>query len=326
MKAIQATEFGKPWETAKVVDVVEREPGPGEVSITVEAAPINPSDLLMMRGFYGVRPALPAVFGTEGVGRVASVGAGVGHLKTGDRVLVPYETAAYAERAVGPATWLFPLPEDTDVLQLAMLGVNPPTAYLMLKEFVALQPGEWVIQNAANSSVGRAVIAVARSLGLKTVNVVRREEALRDLEAIGGDVALIDGPDLGKRVAAATGKARIRLGLEAIGGAATPSLMSALAPGATVVNYAGLSAQPGLAPQPDIIFREQSIRGFWLAPWFRRAKPEQIANMYRELLPLVASGKIRAPVERTYALDKAAEALSLAARAKAKVLFTPLAA
>jgi len=326
MKAIQISEFGTPWEMAKVVDVPEREPGPGEVAIAVEAAPINPSDLLMMRGFYGVRPALPAVFGTEGVGRVTTVGEGVEHLKPGDRVLVPYETAAYAERTVGPAAWLFPLPDDADVLQLAMLGVNPPTAYLMLKEYVALQPGEWVIQNAANSGVGRAVIAIAKSIGLKSVNVVRREEALQDIEAAGGDIALVDGPDLGRRVVAATGKAKIRLGLEAVGGAATSSLMSALAPGATVVNYARLSAQPAHAPQPNIIFRDQSIRGFWLAPWFRRTKPERIASMYRELLPLLTSGAIRAPVERTFGLDGAAEALSLAARAKAKVLFMPRAA
>src|SRR6202023_226515 len=133
------------------------------------------SDLLMISGRYGYRPKLPSVMGTEGVGRVIAVGNRVKHLKPGDRTLVPYPAPAWAERIKADASALRPLPGG-DVHQFAMLGINPPTAYLILTDFVSLPSGSWVIQNSANSAVGRALIPIAKSLGLKTVDVVRRDE------------------------------------------------------------------------------------------------------------------------------------------------------
>jgi NADPH:quinone reductase-like Zn-dependent oxidoreductase len=322
MKAIQVSEFGRPAEVARLTEIAEPgRPGAGEVTLEVEAAPINPSDLLMMRGFYGVRPALPAVFGTEGVAKVIDLGAGVEHLKVGDIVLVPYQTPSWQERLNVGAKALFALPAEADRLQLAMFGINPATAHLMLTSFVTLRPGDWVVQNAANSGVGRAVIAIAKQIGLRTVNIVRREELVEELQALGGDVVLSDGKDLAKRAAQATERARIALGLEAVGGESTLSLMSCLAPGAKVVNYAGMSAQPAQAAQPNIIFKRQSIEGFWLVNWFQDAKPEEVSALYRQLLPLLLSGGIHVPIEATYALADFGEALAHASKAKAKVLF-----
>src|SRR6266850_1624268 len=175
MKAIQIEAFGNPAEVLKLVDIPDvGAPSEGEVVIALEASPINMSDLLMISGRYGYRPKLPSVMGTEGVGRVIAVGGGVKHLKQGDRTLVPYPTPAWAERVKANASQLRPLPGG-DVHQLAMLGINPPTAYLMLTDFVSLPSGSWVIQNSANSGVGRALIPIAKSLGLKTVNVVPRD-------------------------------------------------------------------------------------------------------------------------------------------------------
>src|SRR3982074_3450041 len=194
MKAIQIEAFGNPAEVMKLVDVPDvgtlRE---GEVVIALEASPINMSDLMMISGRYGYRPNLPSVMGSEGVGRVIAVGGGVRHLKHGDRTLVPYPAPAWAERIKANASQLRPLPGG-DVHQLAMLGINPPTAYLMLTDFVSLPSGSWVIQNGANSGVGRALIPIAKSLGLKTVNVVRRDDVVAEVKAIGGDVVLLDGP------------------------------------------------------------------------------------------------------------------------------------
>jgi len=92
-----------------------------------------------------------------------------------------------------------------------MMGVNPPTAYLLLTDIVTLPHGSWVIQNGANSGVGRATTAIAKSLGLRTVNVVRRAEVIEEMKALGGDVVLVDGPDLAKRIPADTGNAPITL-------------------------------------------------------------------------------------------------------------------
>src|SRR6202040_2948563 len=140
--------------------------------------------------------------------RVIAVGSGVKHLKEGDRTLVPFLHPAWAERVKPNALWLRPLPPG-DVHQFAMMGVNPPTAYLLLTDIVKLPRGSWVIQNGANSGVGRATVAIAKSLGLRTVNVVRRDEVVAEMKALGGDVVLVDGPDLAKRVAAETANAPI---------------------------------------------------------------------------------------------------------------------
>ncbi|MDB6018970.1 MAG: alcohol dehydrogenase, partial [Pedosphaera sp.] len=166
MRAVQLTAYGNPVEALKYVDVPEPEaPGPNQVLIGVEFSPINPNDLLLANGIYALRPALPTVIGNEGVGRVLDVGPGVQKVKLGDRVLAPLSSFTWRERMVISADGLFALPRDTDPRQLSMLTINPPTAALLLSEYVDLKPGEWVVQNAANSGVGRWVIAFAKTRG-----------------------------------------------------------------------------------------------------------------------------------------------------------------
>ncbi|MBV8415158.1 MAG: alcohol dehydrogenase catalytic domain-containing protein, partial [Verrucomicrobia bacterium] len=196
MKSIQLTGYGKPHEVVKLIDVQDvGTPGPDEIIIDVEAAPIEPSDLYMIAGVYGNLPPLPHILGIQGVGRVAAKGRSVKHLKEGDRTMTPLFVPSWVDRVKTTASYLRPLPEG-DVNQLAMLGINPATAYLLVTEYVQLKPGEWLLQNAANSSVGRAVIAIAKARGIKTVNIVRRAELIDEIKALGGDVVLVDGPDL----------------------------------------------------------------------------------------------------------------------------------
>src|SRR5882757_4569572 len=280
MKAIEIEAFGNPAEVLKVVDIPDvGTPAEGEVVIALEASPINMSDLLMIAGHYGYRPKLPSVMGTEGVGRVIAVGGGVKHLKQGDRTLVPYPAPAWAERIKADASQLRPLPGG-EVHQLAMLGINPPTAYLMLTDFVSLPSGSWVIQNSANSGVGRALIPIAKSLGLKTVNVVRRDDVVAEIKAIGGDVVLVDGPDLAKRVAAETGNAAIALAVDGVADTSTTGLLGCLADKGVHVFYSAISGKPLVAPAQPLIFRDISIRGFWLANWFNTATPDKITEIY----------------------------------------------
>lgn len=323
MKAIQIEAFGNPAEVMKLVDVPDvGDPAAGEVVIALEASPINMSDLLMISGRYGYRPNLPAIVGTEGVGRVTAVGSGVKHLKAGDRTIIPYPSAAWAERIKADARPLRPLGAG-DVNQLAMLGINPATAWLLLAEYVALQPGSWVIQNSANSGVGRALIGIAKSLGVKTVNIVRREDVVAEIKAIGGDVVLVDGPDLAKRVAAETGKAGIALAVDGVADTSTAGLLGCLADKGVHVFYSAISGKPLVAPAQPLIFRDVSIRGFWLANWFKTATPDKITEMYDRLTPLVASGAIRSPIAGTYSFGQIAEAVAVASKNRGKALFTP---
>src|ERR1700736_5247703 len=253
MRAVQLTAYGNPVEGLKYVDIPAPDaPGPNQVLIAVEFSPINPSDLMLAQGIYALRPALPTVIGNEGVGRVLAVGPGVGNVKVGDRVLAPLSSFTWRERMVISADGLFALPPDADPQQLAMLAINPPTAALLLSEYVTLKPGEWVVQNAANSGVGRWVIAFAKTRGLKTINIVRRPELVAELDAIGGDVVVVDSPEVSEEIKAAVGHAELRLGLDGVSGPATGVLASTLSPNRTLVSFAAMSLGPLSISPPEV--------------------------------------------------------------------------
>src|ERR1700761_6526246 len=166
MQAIQLQACGTAADAVKLVDVPDvGAPGPDEVVIAVEASPINGTDHLIIAGRYGYLPPLPSILGVEGVGRVAAIGRNVKHLKEGDRTLMPLLHPAWVERTKADASWVWPL-QNADVAQLSMLGINPATAYLLLTDIVPLKRGDWVIQNGANSAVGRPVIAIPKTLGV----------------------------------------------------------------------------------------------------------------------------------------------------------------
>lgn len=311
-----------------VIDCVERAtpaPGAGEALLEMLAAPINPSDVLTLTGQYGALPPLPAVGGNEGVARVAALGAGVTNVAVGDVVLMPVATGTWTTHTVTPAATLLRLPPGGDALQLAMLTVNPPTASLLLSEFVSLEAGDWVIQNAANSGVGEYVIQLARARGLRTVNVVRRAEAVAPLEALGADVVLLDGPDLAQRIAAATGRAAIRLALDAVGGGATDRLAQSVAVGGTVVNYGALSGEACRIAPGALVFRNLTLRGFWLATWFRQSTPAQQLALYGDLAQRIARGELAARIHATYPLARVKEAVAAAAAGgrDGKILLVP---
>jgi NADPH:quinone reductase-like Zn-dependent oxidoreductase len=312
MRAVQLTAYGNPVEGLKYVEIPAPDaPGPNQVVIAVEFSPINPNDLMLAQGIYGVRPALPTVIGNEGVGRVLGVGVGVQNVKAGDRVLAPLSSFTWRERMVISAKGLFALPADADPQQLSMLAINPPTAALLLSEYVNLKPGEWVVQNAANSAVGRWVIAFAKARGLKTVNIVRRKELVPELQAIGGDVVVVNSPDVSQEIKAAVGKAELRLALDGVGGPATGVLASTLSSNGTLMIYAAMSEAPMSISPLDVIFKPITMRGFWLGHPESAAKG---ASTLKQAAEMIASGRVHIPVAATYPLSSIKAAVAHALR------------
>lgn len=298
--------------------------GATQARVKVLASPINPSDVLTLTGQYGMLPPLPAIGGNEGVGEVIELGSEVTHLKVGQTVLLPVGSGTWVSQLQAEAKQLIPLPAG-DAKQLAMMTINPPTALLMLNEFVDLQPGDWVIQNAANSAVGGYLIQLAKIKGLKTVNVVRRESAVAAVEAQGADVVLVDGPDLPKRVAQATGKAAIKLGIDAVGGAATDHLAASLSQGGVLVNYGMMSGEPCQVSPASFVFRDVTLKGFWLAQWFQKASQAEQMKVFGELTGLIASGKLVSRIHACYPLEQIKDAVAAAAAGEreGKILVTP---
>ena len=327
MKAVQAryeTRGPVPQDVIAPATVELPAPGAGQALVAVLAAPINPSDVLMLTGGYGMLPPLPAVGGSEGVGRVVEVGPDVA-LKPGQLVLLAAGSGTWCSHQIADARRLVPLPEGADPQQMAMLTVNPATAALLLSEFVPLAAGDWVIQNVANSGVGGYLVQLARARGLRTVNVVRREGAVAAVQAQGGDMVLVDGDDLAKRVRQATGGASIQLGIDAVGGHATDRLARCLAEGGTLVNYGLMSGEPCVVSAEAFVFKDVTLRGFWLAKWFGKAPREAQRALYAELTRALAAGELKARVHATYPVERIRDAVAAAAAGErdGKILVVP---
>ena len=312
MHAVQLTVYGNPMDGLEYVELPEPDPpGVNEVLVGVDLSPINPNDLMLARGIYALHPELPTVIGNEGVGRVLAVGPKVENVAVGDRVLVPLAAFAWWERLVLPASGLFALPPDADAAQLAMLGINPPTAALLLSEYVDLGRDDWVVQNAANSGVGRWVIAFARARGLRTINIVRRAELVPELEASGADVVVVDSPDVSRRIREAVGSSEISLALDGVGGPATGVLAAVLSRGGTLVSYASMSEAAMSISPLDVIFKSITLRGFFMGhPEFAAKIPPAI----KEAARMIAAGEVRLPVAATYALSSIKRAIAHAQR------------
>jgi trans-2-enoyl-CoA reductase len=325
VKQVLIERYGTPWEVARCAELPDvGAPAADEVVFDVLAFPINPADMWFCRGSYRLKPPLPATPGAECVGRVVAVGAAVKHVKQGDLV-INLQRENWTQRRKVKGDDAIPLPAGIDLRQAAMVRINPPTALLMLSDFVDLKPGDWVIQNVANSAVGRLVIVLAKQRGLKTVNIVRRAELAGELKALGGDVVVVDGDDLAARVAQQTGDAAIRLGLEAIGGAATGRIVDCVATDGTVAHYGSMSGEDPKIGRSNFIYRGVKLTGFMLGRFLAKRSADRIREIYSGLAAQVMAGKLAAPVDTVYPIDKIKDALAHADKGgrNGKILVSP---
>jgi len=325
MKIARFSTFGRPDDVIACVEVDDPpSPKADEVALEVIAFPINPADLLTIEGLYAARPALPACPGAECVARIAAVGDAVADLRVGDLV-ISLDRENWVQRKVTKASRVIKVPLGVDPLQLAMLKVNPPTAYLMMTRYVKLAPGDWILQTAANSGVGHCLIQLAKAEGLKTINVVRREGLADELLALGADLVLLDGPDLAQRIAAATAGAPIRLAIDAVGGSQIVRFGDALADEAVVLNYGRLSGENPQLSGHQCVFKRLVLTGFWLVPWLQKLSRQEVVALYDGLARRMADRTLRVVVERTFPLEQIKDAVALANayRRGGKVLVTP---
>jgi NADPH:quinone reductase-like Zn-dependent oxidoreductase len=307
MKAIQLKAYGQPVENVSVVEITDIGTiNNDEVVIEVLYSPVNPSDLLLMQGTYPIQPELPSVIGQEGVGRVVSVGTSVTTVKPGDIVTIPFGTFAWSEKVVTKAAKLIVLPADIDLQQAAMLSINPPTAVLLLEEFVSLNSGDWVVLNAANASVSHAIIATAKSKGVKTLGIVRRNEAVDVALKAGADVVLIDDENVAAEAKKATHNAEIKLGLDAVGGKATNTIAEILGNEGYLVCYALMSREPINVSQIGLIFRRIQIHGFFMyLPYY----VPKLKKAIIQSVQLLEQGKLNVPVAEIYPPERVKEAI-----------------
>jgi trans-2-enoyl-CoA reductase len=314
---------GNPADVLRIESQTWPTPARGEAVVKMSAAPINPADLNQIEGKYPIRPHLPATPGFEGAGVVVDVGANVTDIGAGALVILPHNVGTWRDAVAVKADELVTVPAGIEPSHAAMLKINPMTAWRLLHDYVDLKKGHWVIQNAANSATGRAVIQIAHELGYKTVNVVRRAKLIDELRAEGGDVALVDGENLRHEVKDATSGAPIRLGLNAVGGESALRLANCLAPESTLVTFGAMSLQPLKIPNGLLIFKDLRFRGIWINKWYDNATKKERMDAFRRLFEMAKRGLLKAKVEKSYPLSEAKAAVAHAAQGKrsGKIIF-----
>jgi trans-2-enoyl-CoA reductase len=325
-KTISAAVYETHGNPADVLNI-ETQPWPTSASeeavVRMLAAPINPADLNQIEGKYPVRAQLPATPGFEGAGVVVALGKSVKDLAIGALVILPHNLGTWRDAVAVKASELVTVPPEIDPVHAAMLKINPMTAWRLLHDYVDLKSGDWLIQNAANSAAGRAVIQIAHDLGYKTVNVVRREELIDELRAEGGDVVLVDGGNLREEVKHLTNSASIRLGLNAVGGDSALRLANCLAPGSMMVTFGAMSLQALKIPNGLLIFKDLRFQGIWINKWYDNATMDERMEAFQRLFEMAKRGLLKPKVEKTYPLSQAKTAVAHAAQGKrsGKIIF-----
>ena len=294
---LQFSTTGAPQD---VLELLHREMpalGPHDVRVAMRYAPINPADLNFIEGNYGRPSNPPAVPGHEGSGEVVEIGTEVESLSIGDFVIPLYSGGTWTQQLVAPEGYFAKLPDRIDLVQASMLRINPVTAWRLLEDYVELVPGDWIVQNAANSGVGRALIQIAKQRGIRTLNFVRRAELINELKDLGADEVLVDddaGVDAARQILQHNTP---RLAANAVGGDSAVRLMEVLAAHGTMVTYGAMSRRSLKVPNKFLIFKDLSLRGLWVTKWFESASHTEITEVLRPLAAMVVEDNLVTAVD-----------------------------
>ena len=322
MRSAMHHQFGDPAQVLVAGDSPVPEPGPGEVRIRMQLAPIHNHDLWTIRGQYGYKPALPAIGGSEGLGVIDALGAGVEGFAVGQRVAAASGRGTWAEYFIASSRMVIPMP-DAIADETAAQLIAMPLSALMLLEFLQVPRGGWIVQNAANGAVGKTLAMLAAARGIRVLSLVRRDAGVGEMAALGiGDVvstATVGWMDAAK---AALGDALASAAVDSVGGKASADLMALLGENGVLVSFGAMSGEPMQVPSGDMIFKHATVKGFWGSRVSRDMPVADKRRLVGELIQRALDGGLRLPVDAIYDLGDAAQAAaaSLQAGRNGKVL------
>jgi NADPH2:quinone reductase len=326
MKALVIEENGEPSEVVHFRDLPEPTPGRDEVRVRMLLAPVHPSDLHVIRGRFARQrqPELPASPGSEGVGIIDAVGSDVPRTRIGERVVLLDVHGTWREQVTSPTARAIPVPAEISDEDAAQALVNPLTAWAMTVVEHELGRGDWLVQSAAGSAVGRLVLQIAKMQGFRTINLVRRPEQVDEIRDLGGDVVLCTADEnWPERLKKATGSDGIVSAIDCVAGRTGATLARQLAPGGRLLVYGALSSHRQTDPvafempifAPALVYSAAEVRGWFLYSWLARKGAHEGGQALRSLLERMAAGNLKPPAARRYAIDRAFEAFTATERA-----------
>ena len=325
MRSATYDHFGKPTEVLSLGDSPIPEPKANQVRVKTILASIHNHDLLTIRGKYGFKPEMPAIGGSEAVGIIDAVGSDVKELKVGQRIAAASVQATWAEYFVASQDMVFPVPDSLDDEMAAQLVAMPLSA-LMLLEFLQVESGQWIIHNAANGAVGKSLAMLAAARGIKTINVVRSAEAIKELQAIGVKNNInSEDEDWKEQVKAIIAEEQISAAVDSVGGEDSGALLSLLGHGGVFAVFGAMSGKPMVLNPTDMIFKQATLKGFWGSKLSQEMSVENKQRLVDELIDRAVDGKLKLPTEATFDLADILDAVDgkLQAEKKGKVLLKP---
>lgn len=322
MRAVVFDRIGDPTDVLQVREVDRPTPGRGEVLVRMVASPVNPSDLMYIRGEYGLKPAFPATPGFEGVGIVEATGGGLlGMLRKGKRVAVVNDRRGnWGEYAVTTARQVIPVPADIPDAQAATFFVNPATALALTQHVLKVPPGGWLLQTAAAGALGKMIVRLGRTFGFRTFNVVRHEKQIAELKALGADAVVLATDDLPGRVKEITGVDGMPFAIDPVGGELASSVLKCLAPGGKLIVFGSLSGQPFAVDSRHLIANDLHIESFWLGRWAKQQPILRMLGLFKQVRSLMRGGVLTTEAVEEYPLDRVKDAVRRAAAGGTKVV------
>ena len=321
MKALIFRATGEPKSVLKLEEVPTPLLVPGQALVRVLLSPIHPSDLHMVRGRYGYQPELPASPGIEGVGFVEAVGPGVQGPSVGTRVIFVDTWQVWREQIICPVDKLVPVPAGLDDLAAATSYINPLTAWALTRSSHNLKEGEWLLQTAAASSVGKLVLQLAQQYRFKTINVIRRREQETIIRNLGGnEVICTADEDLRTRLQELTAGKGVERAIDCVAGELGAEIARNLAPAGTMLVYGALSSHRQTDPAkfimplfaPRLIYSTATVRGWWLPRWVSSQPLAEVRAATSDLVSMLSNGALTPPATVQYSFKDFQEAVGLA--------------
>lgn len=311
MRAMQVVELGQPLQ---MNEVETPSAGAGEVLVQVHTCGLNFGDLLIMKGTYQEKPPLPATIGMEICGTVTALGAGVTHLKVGQKIGAYSGFGGLADFAAIPADICVPLPDDMNTVDAAAFLIAYGTSHVGLDYKANLKRGERLLVLGASGGVGLTAVELGKLMGAEVIACARGDEKLAICKQAGADHLINSETDDIREIVKSLGGADVVY--DPVGGDQFKAALRACNPEARILPLGFASGEVPQIPANILLVKNLTVIGYYWGG-YTRVNPKVLTDSFETLIAWYSAGKIKPHISATLPLEQANEALELLRSRKA---------